>query len=378
MTTDTLSSYHMPHDAFILTSSRHIDQFNAAKVLPAYSQYQTGQRATTQPWEVEFHLTGNCSLRCNGCSYATRRTGMELTVPGITTVLNEFESDSVKAVFFSGGGDPFMWKHWDGLLRAKAESTWDFPIGVSSNLVAFKHRIRKPASVAEIDFYQVHILGYDEESCRNASGVNCYRRMRDNLNYLFENVTDRNTVTMKFMLNEHNCLQITDYLDFVSDYPVDSIVIKVQQNFLENKPASGLTADHYAMVSDRIANHKICMRLGITLNNFNDRLISNNHIPKDCHIAKSGMYCLIRENGDVFPCIASTNDPGNALGNIGRVSIKEILANVAKRNQNSNNMIDGKCPTLACRHYRLAKIIEEYRGLSRRFTLHELPVPTLI
>lgn len=79
-----------------------------------------------------------------------------------------------------------------------------------------------------------------------------------------------------------------------------------------------------------------------------------------CHIVRSGLYCLIRENGDVFPCIASTYEDKNSIGNIKKRSLHQILADDINWEMYDKNMLCGFCPTKACRHFRFNKVIEIY------------------
>ena len=105
--------YYVPHEALILTKQNTKDQFNASKILAAYDTYIKNENRLVEPWEIEIHLSGNCSFACKECSYATRHTGQILAIPEIEAIFSSISKTKKNCIFFSGGGDPFAWQNWE-------------------------------------------------------------------------------------------------------------------------------------------------------------------------------------------------------------------------------------------------------------------------
>lgn len=363
----------IPHAAYILTGSRYLDQFRAVKVLRAFDMQRMGH--LHDPWEIEFHLTGKCPLKCVGCSYATRRTGESLSVEDIRNVMSRLKGKRVKSVFFSGGGDPFTWPHWQELIRLKENIFGEVPVGVASNMIYFKKRKIDPQAIS---FYQVHIVGFDRNSCLAETGVDCFNLMKQNLEHLFSNKSADMTIALKFLIHRGNIGVIRAFLDFIGQYAADTVVMKLRQDFVgDDAPRTAMTDLVHAAVSE-IAGHQTVAKYDIAIDNLRDAIFEDWKAPRTCYVAQSGLYCLIRENGDVFPCIAGTYDSSNALGNIRRNDIVDILTGTDKRRTNAQNMIDMKCPVRACRHYRFNQIIERYTASPERSSPPNVQPPVLL
>lgn len=343
------NNYYIPHAALILTNTTEIEQFEARKVLKAYDSYKKNGKRLINPWEIEIHLTGSCPFACKECSYATRHTGEELSVKDLNNIFSLISDKNTHCIFFSGGGDPFAWGHWKELLKLRQRFAPQVPIGVSTNLLGLPKNI----NLEEIDFYQIHVSGFNKESYTNQIGLDVFDKFCKNLERV---VLSDAKVTLKFILNDYVCKHLKEFLDFIIQFRAESIIFKLEQNFLKNEECSLV---NYDKVKEVYLNHPIKKKYELCINNVTDPLFYNDVEVKECHIVESGLYCLIRENGEVFPCIASTNREDNSIGNIKQMSFDSVMSRVDNLKRFSGNMKEGICPLKACRHYRLNKVIQE-------------------
>ena len=339
--------YYIPHDAFIFTNRKNLNQFNAEKILPAYDTYIKNGERLKEPWEIEIHLSGICQFSCNKCAYSTRHTGEKKSLEQIESIFSSL-TERTHFVFFSGGGDPFAWTSWKELLNLREQYIPQIPIGVSTNL------FRLPdIDLDMIDLYQIHVFGYDRKSYIEQIGFDGFDEFKENL----LEVCKRNSkITLKVLLDTFVIEHLNKFLDFFIKYDVENIILKIPQNFLKNEVVSH---DDYSEIYNEIISHPISNKFEIIIDNTKDLLFNSDIAIDKCYIAESGLYCLVREDGSVFPCVASPNNNTNSMGNINETSLTEIFNKNFTYELYNQNMLCGKCPLKACRHYRFNKVIRK-------------------
>lgn len=343
--------YYIPHASVILSNATDVDQFRAEKILTAYDLYLNNKERLTSPWEIEIHLTGKCPFSCEGCSYSTRHTINMLQPEDLYNIFSKNVLTNTRCIFFSGGGDPMSWKYWKDLLKLCDRFTSDISLGMSTNLFG----INNDLDISKIDFYQIHVAGYDSTSYRIYSGIDSFSAVQHNLNKISKS---KARIILKVLITESSLRNIDKFLDFLAEYQVETIILKYQQNFLANQTI--ITEDSARMLWEHVYKHPICKYYDTIINNLDDPLMKKEAAMNDCYISESGLYCLIRENGDVYPCIASTYDNQNSIGSIRRDNLHQILLRTRNCKTNSGNMSSSCCPLSACRHYRFNKIIETF------------------
>ncbi len=348
------TSYHIPHEAFILTNSKNLEQFSVDKIIAPYEQWKNNN--IQHPYELEIHLTNKCNLNCHYCSYKNRKSADELSFSEVKSVIDNIEQSNVKTLFFSGGGDPLTWKHWNNLIEYSDEVNCSIPMGIATNIVGLRKSIK---SIERISFFQIHITAYDRESFLLETGVDRFEDMLKDLDYLFANRSSDSEVVFKILINKYNYKKIKKYIELIEKYNADSIIFKLEQDFENEKRERNIDIEY---VAKEINETNIATLYKTRINNFENAQFKNSLSPKSCYIVSSNLYGLITPNGNFFPCIASTYDNSNSLGNIKETCLKSIISNDSKKLQNIDNMLNNECPVEACRHYRFNQVIEEYKS----------------
>ena len=357
-------TYYIPHEALIFTNQESVSQFNAEKILPAYDTYIKNATRLCEPWEVEIHLSGHCPFSCKECSYATRHSGKELGLHQIEKVFSALSKET-HFVFFSGGGDPFAWTSWNELLRLRDKYIPYTPIGVSTNLFGLPNDI----DLNKIDLFQVHVSGFNRESFMEQIGIDVFDVFANNLSRV---CNSNSKITLKVILNEYVHQNFVNFLNFFIGYDVDNIIFKLPQNFLSNEIY--LSQVDYAKIYEIALSHLISDKYDLIINNIKDVIFDNDIIADKCYFTKSGLYCLIREDGSVFPCVASTHSAFNSMGNINENTLSDILNAQFNEEVYNENMLCGKCPLKACRHYRFNKVIKEKYNKNNQYTNQYMPL----
>lgn len=357
---------YLPHQSVIITKKRNIDDFNLNKILKAYLAREKNIGDDSAIWEIEIHPTNFCNLKCNGCSYSSRNDGTTINFNELINTVNYYNQFDVRSVFFSGGGDPLCWNKYEAFLKKIERKQWK--LGISTNL----YNISSIKNIiSEFDIYQIHVLGFDKESLINECKVDAFDRIDKNYKLLFEKKEDRQIVAMKFLINNNNYNLIDRYLDYIYRFNCDSIVIKIEQDFLTNNNV--FDEANYNYLRDVIKTHKIVRKFDFIIDNLDDDLFYKPP-PKECYLANSSMYSLIRANGDIYPCIASTYSNENSCADIFSIAEKKN-----RSNRYTSNMLLKKCPLKACRHYRFNLCISDYlAGIKRNEVIKLIADPVLI
>lgn len=353
--------FGIPHDSIVLTNSQDEFEFSVDKILSLKREFDS----INYPFEVELHLTGKCFLRCNGCSYYTRRNVNELNMENIKCIFNSVRKMKTETLFFSGGGDPLGWNNWKELVKNKREIIPNVKMGISTNFILYDPSL---FPISFFDHYQIHIVGYNQISCIENTGVDCFNKINDNLLFLSDNY-DR--VVFKILITKKNSIKdIYNYLNYISQFPVKTVILKFEQNFLKNQ-----RVDHNNLiqqVANLIPNHIISSKYQRIFSTFYD-IMNIPDFPNRCYIVEQNFYALIRENGDIFPCVASTYDNNNSIGNVKMMPIDQLYdSEIFDRNKFTSNMLEKKCPLYACRHYRFNYILE------KKCCKKEINIPLLI
>lgn len=334
----------IPHQAIVYTRKSNLHDFMIEKVNDAYKMRQDCLGKDNAIWEIEIHPTNKCNLNCLGCSYSTRHNSKSLSIKQVISFLKAYEKYDLKSVFFSGGGDPLLWEYWDDFFSLVKKS---FSVGISTNMYNFssiKHFWKR------FDFFQIHITGFDETSSKKETGINSFKQIDDNINFLLKNRTQLHKITLKLLVNQNNYTLLPKYLSYIVDKKADSIVLKFQQDFLHNNnlASEGLIKE----IREMSYSHPIANEYDFLLDNLDD-IIFNTYPQLDkCIFANSGLYRLINADGDVFPCIAANRNKNNKLSS--EYSCIDIY---------SSEMLLGHCPLKACRHYRFGQYISMKNSL---------------
>ncbi|SEP40947.1 radical SAM protein [Propionispora vibrioides] len=345
----------LPHQAIILTKKHAFPDFKLEKIINAYQKRKL-HNVKNSIWELEVHPVNFCQLKCNGCSYGSRHSGMVINFDRLIDLVNYYNKSDLKTIFFSGGGDPSGWNRWEDFVE-RVEHNRSWHIGTSTNLYNLSNMKN---ILNKIDFYQIHVVGYDKESTIQECGLDVFSSIDNNIKTLFERRKDNQTITMKFLMRNQNYTELNYYINYLEQFDCDSIVIKLEQNFLENKTLNG--AINLQQVRETLKGSHILSKYDYLLDNLDDPVF-NNPIPRSCYIAATGLYALLRTNGDLFPCVASPYDNKNAYCNI---NITSDYSNHLDANYYDLKMKNKVCPLKACRHYRFDSIIENYLNNKER------------
>lgn len=96
-------------------------------------------KGLVHPVTVEIHLTNKCNIKCNYCCYNDRKDNREMSFYQALDVLNTLQTMNVKAVVFSGGGEPTM--HPKILEIVQHAKDLGLDVGLITNGVKFNNEL---------------------------------------------------------------------------------------------------------------------------------------------------------------------------------------------------------------------------------------------
>ena len=330
---------YIPHQAIVFAQQDNICDFSLDKVGYAYQNRESNIGHEDALWELENHPTNGCDLLCKGCSYGSRHNEQCLTYEQVCRLVQENSKYDLKSVFFSGGGDPLHWNCWERFLNSVPKR---FKYGISTNLYNFSN-IKK--SYSEIDFYQIHVVGFDRSECIRNTSKDVFELLDSNLKYLLKHRRSDQNVTLKILINKENYRRIPFYLDYVMTMDANSIILKYQQDFLHNRELA--RQEIVEEIRNTVYNHVIVGQYDYLIDNLDDSIFYVFPEPRECFFAKSGLYKLVDSKGRTFPCIAA-----NAYGDsaVLKNNSLDIYTCMMKKKM---------CPLKACRHYRFSQYINQ-------------------
>lgn len=357
---------YLPHQSIVLVNRKNLSDFKLDKILKVYKNRKR-ENLTLPIWELEVHPIDFCKLACKGCSYSKRHSNFQIDFESLINAIKHYSRFDLRTVFFSGGGDPALWKEWEHFVEITKNRAWK--IGISTNLYDISH-IRNV--INDISHYQIHVIGHNRESVLKECGVDTYDILRKHHQILFNNRHSDQTITMKVLVRNETYLQLDLILDYINNFNPDIVVIKLEQDFLNNRIAS--TGIALNKVRDTVLTHLISDRFDYCLDNLDD-ITFNNPKPTSCYIVNMGVYALVRADGCIYPCVAGTFNKDYSYNNIR--SLNECSNKIADSTYYNKMMIHGICPLHACRHYRFNSIIEKYCKQDYDFDLFNQD-PTLL
>ena len=330
-----LDNDYIPHGALVLTNKSHINDFSLQKI----------DNNNGHLWELEIHPVDFCPLNCKDCSYSKRHHNIEVNYDSLIPYVNACIENGVQSIFLSGGGDPCNWSQLNSFLQKYNPINRNYILGISTNLFT----IQDLQALTCINHFQIHVIGYDRDSTITECGIDAFDRFTDNYHLLFKNINNQTTVVMKVLVNNTSFHFIPKYLEYIHQFPVDTIVIKTIQDFNTNNAVWNKANN--AHLRTLVLNHPLTNTFDYVIDNLNDAVFDN-PIPKECYIANKGLYRLVRTNGDIYPCVAGTVSEYNKIGS--------ILTGISNESIDfSYKSIKKRCPLRACRHYRFDSYIEK-------------------
>lgn len=139
------------------------DQFGAEKIFRHLDRVAEWQKGTLPPpVTIEFNVTDSCNHSCPGCtfSYIVNISKESIPFDLAIRVIDEVKEIGVKAVTFSGGGEPLVYGQDKVLVLAHRV----FNLGMEAALITNGSLLTDPRFLEYCSWVRVSLDGYDAET----------------------------------------------------------------------------------------------------------------------------------------------------------------------------------------------------------------------
>ncbi len=211
-------------------------------------------KETLAPLHIRIKPTNVCAHNCYYCAYKAddlqlgRDMNSRDSIPRdkMMEIIDDIEEMGVKAVTFSGGGDPFYYKHLEETAARLAEG----PVAFAS----LTNGARLQGKVAEIfahhgSWLRISIDGWDAKSYSEYRGVNDkeFGTVINNME-AFKRLGGKCYLGVSFIIDRKNAEHVYSFIRRMRDTGVDSV--KVSPCIVSNEGAAN--NDYHRPIHDRV------------------------------------------------------------------------------------------------------------------------------
>lgn len=327
---------------------------------------------TGAPFLVVWDVTYACNLKCKHCySSAGKSLADELTTEEAKEVIDKLDRASVPIIAFSGG-EPLVRKDLFELTRYAHDKGIYVAVATNGTLVT-KEKVRQMKE-AGIEFLQISLDGSTAEthdSFRGIKGV--YEKTIQGIKNCVEENFFVNIATTATKYNYNEIPKIIDLCEelgvnwfmlynfvptgrgeFISENDLTPFEREEMLKKLWYKLKNGgkvnvlSTAPQFARVAleSEIGKNKKTIPTHFANPSFSGKLVNLAEFIGGCGCGR--LYCAIRPNGDIEPCVFFPLK----IGNIKEDDFEELWRNNSILNELRNkDILDGNCGECEYRYY---------------------------
>lgn len=289
------------------------------------------EEEVTAPIYVRIKPTNKCNHRCFYCSYdpdfkyalseGLRRED-EIPQEKMIEILNDFKEIGVKAITFSGGGEPLLYPYIEEAMEKALENCIALSIITNGQLLNGK----KAELLAQAKWMRVSLDSINKETFAKIRRVSekLFEPLIENLKNFAKIKNKDCEFGINFVVNEHNADQVYDSVKFFKEIGVNHIKItplytprefkKYHEPFKE-KVLEQIKKARQDFVSDDFAIYDTYE------NDFKLTSIHNRTYSK-CFIMQT--VPVIGADSSVYFCHDKTYQKSGALGSIKNRSFKDL------------------------------------------------------
>lgn len=324
----------------ILEYSELVSPFNQAKILFHKEKFtELDKNHIVSPVCCELDLTdGFCNNKCTHCFFGTnnKEDPILMDIETAKRIISELANIGVKAVEFSGGGEPTTHPNIVEIIKYSKDMGLD--VGIVTNGLL----LDKIISVVDcLTFIRVSLDAASKETYKKIHGVDTFEKVIQNIRNIVK-VNSGIKIGIGYLIVENN---INDILDAVL------LSKEIGCRFIQYRPASleySISNDVWEKASIFVSEAK-----RYSSENFQvfDAGVKWKHLNGSRNYEKcttSSLVAVIKANGDVPLCVLKRNDPNAIIGNISNKSFSEVYFSDKHRKMIDNIDIN-KCRK-PCKH----------------------------
>lgn len=302
----------------------------------------------TIPIMVEFDLTNRCNLNCNFCTFRYIKDRSDIPTDVALETLDRLKGLGVKAVNFTGGGEPTLHKNFEKIVRHAVDISLD--VGVFTNGL----RQLDPDVFYGCRWVRFSIDAGTPETFELIKGVDGFDKTVENIKTYNRHGT---TFGTGFVISPDNYGDLEEFADVSEDLDVDYAQYKpIIQNCFDGNQIDG----EWWKANVELRLEKIMEQYPqavINLYKFND-LRSN--IERDYDKCYGHIFCpCIGATGDVWVCTHLRGFPEYSFGNLNDENFVDIW--FGDKRQEVIKKIDLQNCQQYCRNNEINKVLYQLK-----------------
>lgn len=273
------------------------------------------------PFIVCFNITNKCNLNCSHCIAKAEKQGSAIPVEKTISVIDEAKRIGVKMLTL-GGGEPLLYDNFFEICEYALSAGIKLSFVTNGTLVSnYKNEFARIVKYKNTLYVGISLDGHTPE-------LHGYFRPKETFWPAVEAIEYLTEIGIKVyvlcVLNKLNITMISEYLDFLSKYPIVNIRIMPLMPM-----GRGEVYINEMLPSEEICNLIDKLSVGDVKINLESHfpweflfLPPEKRRPSPCEAGYLRLW--INFNGDIFPCAYMENIP---IGNIYRDSISDVWNN---------------------------------------------------
>ncbi len=286
-----------------------VSPFNQTKVLTHWQDFEEINKSKIiRPVMCEIDLTdGFCNNKCKHCFFGTNQKSNPIYMNTETakSLLKELNELGVKAIEFSGGGEPTTHPDFFNIVSFALEL--GFEVGVVTNGLL----IDKIFEIAnKLKFIRISLDAASSEVYKKVHGVDAFDQVIQNIRLLINRKCDN--IGIAYLIVPDNVCDIED---------VYTLSCELGISYLQYRPASlnySVNADIWSEAKSKVEKVVLDNSRLKTIQVFDagikwDHLCQNREYKK---CTTSTMVSVVQANGDIPLCVLLRNQKQYLIGNI--------------------------------------------------------------
>ena len=289
--------------------SEIVSPFVQTKVFFHYKKLRELQhKKIVMPVTCEIDLTdGFCNNKCKHCFFGTdlKSTPVLIDTKEVKKVIKELYDNGVKAVEFTGGGEPTTHPNICDILAYAIDLGLD--VGLITNGLLLD---KIETLVSKLKFIRISLDAASDHVYRKVHGVDCFETIIDNIRKI-ESAVRREKIGIGFLIVPENVCDITDATALANELGV---------RFIQYRPASlpYETSDSVWLEAEAKVKNAITLNKPEKLQIFDAGVkwkhLNNCRKYSQCHT--NTLVAVIKANGDIPLCVLKRNEEDKIVGNI--------------------------------------------------------------
>jgi radical SAM protein with 4Fe4S-binding SPASM domain len=280
----------------------------------------------TSPIYVRIKPINKCTHKCFFCVYNADYSGMHenmskkdiLDKNKLFEILNDFKEIGVKAITYSGGGEPLLYPHIVDTFKKTKDNGIDLSIITNGQLL----KGDKAQELKDSKWIRISMDYHNEKEFTSSRFVpeKLFFEIVDNIKNFKCIKSDFCELTVNYIITKLNCETIIESMNFLKKLGVDNVRI------------SPLWTNDFINYHENIKN-KVAADIDYSRKIFQDHnfKIYDSYNIKEEQLKRNYSKCYVMQiipvvgaDGNVYTCHNKAYDRDGLIGNINNKSFKEI------------------------------------------------------